>query len=52
MGQSNNVLVVSVVERPSISAIEIKGNKAIKEEDLMKGLAQAGLAEKSSAGNP
>ena len=45
MGQSDNVLVVSVVERPSISAIEIKGNKAIKEEDLMKGLAQAGLAE-------
>ena len=44
-GQDNDVLVVSVVERPSISKIDIKGNKAIKSEDLLKGLKQAGLAE-------
>lgn len=45
LGRENNVLVVSVVERPSISSIEIEGNKAIKTEDLLKGLQQSGLAE-------
>ena len=34
-----------VVERPSVSSIEIEGNKAISTEDLMKGLKQSGLAE-------
>ncbi|WP_299727447.1 outer membrane protein assembly factor BamA [uncultured Endozoicomonas sp.] len=45
MSRDGNVLVVAVVERPSISAIDIKGNKAIKTEDLMKGLERSGLAE-------
>jgi outer membrane protein insertion porin family len=45
LGRDGNVLVVSVVERPSISTIEIEGNKAIKSEDLLKGLKQSGLAE-------
>ena len=45
MARDGNVLVVSVVERPSISGVEIKGNKAIKTEDLMKGLERSGLAE-------
>ena len=31
-------------ERPSIDAIEIEGNKAIKTEDLIEGLADSGLA--------
>ena len=44
-GQDGDVLVVAVVERPSISTINIKGNKAIKSEDLLKGLKQAGLSE-------
>ncbi len=39
------MLVVTVVERPSISSIEIEGNKAISKEDLLKGLKQSGLAE-------
>lgn len=34
-----------MVERPSVSSIEIEGNKAISTEDLMKGLKQSGLAE-------
>jgi len=38
LGREGNVLVISVVERPSISAIEIEGNKAIKTEDLLAGL--------------
>ncbi|HAB92683.1 MAG TPA: outer membrane protein assembly factor BamA, partial [Pseudomonas sp.] len=32
-------------ERPSISSVEIEGNKAISKEDLLKGLKQSGLAE-------
>ena len=45
MGRDGDVLVVSVVERPSISVIEIEGNKAIKTEDLMNGLRSSGLSE-------
>ena len=45
MGRDGDVLVVTVVERPSISEIEIKGNKAIKTDDLKSGLAKSGLAE-------
>nr|WP_322740924.1 outer membrane protein assembly factor BamA [Endozoicomonas gorgoniicola] len=45
MGRDGDVLVVSVVERPSISQIKIEGNKAIKTEDLMKGLSSSGLSE-------
>ncbi|HEX8596488.1 MAG TPA: outer membrane protein assembly factor BamA [Pseudomonas sp.] len=45
LGRDGNVLVVTVVERPTLSSIEITGNKAISTEDLMKGLKQSGLAE-------
>ena len=45
LGREDYVLVVSVVERPSISKIEIEGNKAIQTEDLMSGLKAAGMAE-------
>lgn len=45
LGREGNVLVINVVERPTISGIELEGNKAIKSEDLLKGLQQSGLAE-------
>ncbi|SDN34211.1 outer membrane protein assembly factor BamA [Pseudomonas jinjuensis] len=45
LNRDGNVLIVNVVERPSISTIEIEGNKAITKDDLMKGLKQSGLAE-------
>ena len=45
LGRDGNVLVVAVVERPSISSIKIEGNKAITTEDLLTGLEKAGLAE-------
>ncbi|MGV8664216.1 outer membrane protein assembly factor BamA, partial [Pseudomonas aeruginosa] len=45
LGRDGNVLVVTVVERPSISSIEIEGNKAISKDALLKGLKQSGLAE-------
>lgn len=48
LGRDGNVLVVTVVERPSISSIEIEGNKAISKEDLLKGLKQSGLADRKS----
>ncbi|WLG82497.1 outer membrane protein assembly factor BamA [Pseudomonas cucumis] len=45
LGHDGDVLVITVVERPSVASIEIEGNKAISTEDLMKGLKQSGLAE-------
>ncbi|WP_339486104.1 outer membrane protein assembly factor BamA [Pseudomonas sp. EL_65y_Pfl2_R95] len=45
LGRDGNVLVITVIERPSISSIEIEGNKAITTEDLLKGLNQSGLEE-------
>lgn len=45
LGRDGDVLVITVIERPSISGVEIEGNKAISTEDLMKGLEQSGLAE-------
>ena len=45
IGRENGVLVITVRERPAISKIEITGNKAIKSEDLLKGMEENGLAE-------
>jgi outer membrane protein insertion porin family len=44
IGRDGNVLVVMVTERPSISEINIDGNKAIETEALLDGLKGAGLA--------
>ncbi len=44
IGRDGDVLVITLVERPSISEINIDGNKAIKTEDLLEGLKKAGLA--------
>jgi len=45
LGRDGDTLIVNVKERPSIASIEIEGNKAIKTEDLLKGLKGAGLSE-------
>ena len=45
LSRDGDVLVITVVERPSIASIDIEGNKAISTDDLMKGLKQSGLAE-------
>jgi outer membrane protein insertion porin family len=42
--RDGNVLLVVVVERPSIAKFDIKGNKDIKTEDLQKSLRNVGLA--------
>lgn len=44
IGRDGNVLVVVVAERPSITEINIEGNKAIETEALLDGLKGAGLA--------
>lgn len=44
IGRDDNVLVVVVAERPSISEINIEGNKAIETEALLDGLKGAGLS--------
>jgi len=43
--RENNILVITVLERPAIAAINISGNKAIKEEDLKRVLFDIGLSE-------
>ena len=45
MLRDGNVLVVNLVERPAIESLELDGNKAIKSEALLEGLAAQGLAE-------
>ncbi len=45
VGRQGDILVVTVIERPSINKLTITGNKAIKTKDLSKGLADIGLAE-------
>ncbi|MDE0179143.1 MAG: outer membrane protein assembly factor BamA [Gammaproteobacteria bacterium] len=43
--RDGGVLVVRLVERPAIESINIDGNKAIKTENLLESLAEAGLRE-------
>lgn len=43
--RQGDILVVTVVERPSINTLTLKGNKEIKTEDLLKGLKGIGLSE-------
>ena len=45
MDREGSILVIKVVERPSIAKLTIRGNHDIKTEDLKKGLKQIGLAE-------
>lgn len=45
MARDDDVLVITLVERPAIESIEIEGNKAIKTDALLDGLGQQGLKE-------
>ncbi len=45
IARDGDVLVIIVAERPSISEINIDGNKAIKTEALLDGLKNSGLSE-------
>jgi len=43
--RDGNILVINLVELPTITELEIEGNSAIETEQLKDGLKQAGLAE-------
>ncbi|EAT12165.1 outer membrane protein assembly factor BamA [Bermanella marisrubri] len=43
--RDGNILIVNVIELPTITQLEIEGNSAIETEQLKEGLKQAGLAE-------
>ncbi|GGY24845.1 outer membrane protein assembly factor BamA [Rhodanobacter panaciterrae] len=45
MDREGDILVIKVVERPSIAKLTLRGNKDIKTEDLTKGLKEIGLSE-------
>lgn len=45
LARDDDVLIIRVEERPSISRVEIDGNSQISDKDLRKGLADSGLAE-------
>jgi len=45
IGKDGNTLIITVTERPSISAIDISGNKALKTEQLLESLDGVGIKE-------
>ena len=45
IAKDGNTLIISVVERPSISTIDISGNKALKTEQLLESLDGVGIKE-------
>ena len=45
LAREGDVLVIQVVERPTIARLNLTGNKQLKEEDLRNGLRESGLSE-------
>ncbi|HVV96662.1 MAG TPA: outer membrane protein assembly factor BamA, partial [Rhodanobacteraceae bacterium] len=45
LSRQGDILVVTVKERPQISKIALRGNKDLKDDDLLKGLKGIGLSE-------
>ncbi|MEO7935351.1 MAG: outer membrane protein assembly factor BamA [Dokdonella sp.] len=45
LDRQGDILVVKLTERPSISKVSLRGNKDLKDEELLKGLKGIGLAE-------
>ena len=45
LARKDNILIIILKERPIISKLTFEGNKAIKTEDLKKGLKQQGVSE-------
>jgi len=43
--REGDILVINVLERPAIAAVSLTGNKAIKDEDLLRVLGDVGLSE-------
>ncbi|MCG6658341.1 outer membrane protein assembly factor BamA [Halomonas campisalis] len=45
LARDGDVLIIQVVERPTISRLTISGNRQLSDDDLRRGLREAGLAE-------
>lgn len=45
LARDENVLIVTVVERPAIGYIKVSGNNDIETEDLLEALSNVGIAE-------
>lgn len=45
VAREGNVLFISVLERPSVSEINITGNKVLKTEDILENMATADITE-------
>jgi len=45
VSRDGNVLVVTVLERPSVAEITIEGNKVLKTEDIIENMGKADIAE-------
>ncbi len=45
LDREGDIMVIKVVERPSIAKLTLRGNNDIKEDDLRKGLKEIGLSE-------
>ena len=45
LAREGDVLVIQVVERPTIARLNIEGNDQISDEDLRNGLRESGLSE-------
>ena len=45
INRDRDVLIIKVVERPTVAEISVSGNKVIKTEELTNALKKAGLAE-------
>lgn len=45
LAREGDVLVIQVVERPTIARLQISGNDQLSEDDLRNGLRQSGLSE-------
>ena len=45
VAREGNILVVTVLERPSVASIEIEGNSVLETEDIIDNMASADIAE-------
>ena len=45
VARDGNILVVTVLERPSVASIEIEGNSVLETEDIIDNMASADIAE-------
>lgn len=45
VAREGNILVITVLERPSVASIEIEGNSVLETEDIIENMASADIAE-------